>query len=69
VSVRDITPEAVLTAVQAGADDVFKLAETFEVMHVSHTLQATVRELIDRRRLVLAERHVPLMAGARLAVS
>lgn len=69
MSVRDITPDSVVAAVQAGHDDIFKLAEHFEVMHLSHTLRSTVRALVDRRRLVFAERLVPLMAGARLVVA
>lgn len=51
MSVQDITPDAVLAAVQDGADDVFKLAEHFEVMHVSHTLRSTIAELGGSGRL------------------
>jgi hypothetical protein len=51
VSVRDITLDSVVAAVQAGHDDVFKLAEHFEVMHVSHTLRSTLREAVDSRAL------------------
>jgi len=56
MSVRDITPDAVLAAVRAGDDDVFKLAETFEVMHVSHTLRTTIALLNDAGRLHVVRR-------------
>jgi hypothetical protein len=53
VSVQDITPDSVLAAVNAGADDIFKLAEHFEVMHVSHTLRSTIAALVIDGRLVM----------------
>lgn len=52
MSVRDITPDTVLAAVQGGADDIFKLAEHFEVTHVSYTLRSTVAGLGKSGRLV-----------------
>lgn len=69
MSVRDITPDAVLAAVLAGHDDVFKLAEHFEVMHVSHTLRSTISELVEADRLVFdgyrgAGMSLPILAVA-----
>jgi hypothetical protein len=52
VSVRDITPSSVLAAIGDGHDDVFKLAEHFQVMHVSYTLRSTVTELVDASWIV-----------------
>lgn len=69
MSVRDITPDSVVAAVQAGHDDVFKLAEHFEVMHVSHTLRSTIHELVEVDRLAYVTLWTPLMRGARLAVA
>jgi hypothetical protein len=53
VSVQDITPDAVVQAVQEGHDDVFKLAEHFGVMHVSHTLRSTIKELVNAGRITV----------------
>jgi len=61
VSVRDITPDAVLAAVQAGHDDVFKLADHFEVMHVSHTLRGTIAHLEEGKRLVPTDANAGLL--------
>lgn len=54
MSVKDITPAAVLAAVQAGHDDVYKLAEYFVVLHTSHTLRSTIAALVEADRLVVA---------------
>lgn len=45
MSVRDITSDSVLAAIRAGDDDFFKLAETFGVLHVSHTLRSALNQL------------------------
>lgn len=62
MSVQDITADAVLLAVRDGYDDVFKLAEHFGVLHVSHTLRSALNELgnaglitVDRDRGFLIE--------------
>lgn len=47
MSVQDITPDAVVTAVQAGHDNLDKLAEHFGVMYMSHTLNTTLTKLIE----------------------
>jgi hypothetical protein len=54
VSVQDITLDSVLAAVQAGHDDVYKLAEHFVVLHTSHTLRSTIAALVEADRLVVA---------------
>jgi hypothetical protein len=71
MGVRDITPDAVLAAVLAGHDDVFKLAEHFGVPHVSHTLRSTIHELAeaDPPQLAYVTLWTPLMRGAQLAVA
>lgn len=53
MSVNDINPDMVLKAVDAGADDLFKLAHLFGVIPTSHTLQTTIAELVDEDRLVV----------------
>ena len=55
MGVRDINPGAVLDAIKDGCDDIYKLAERFEVMHVSHTLRTTVHQL-GSAGLVLVDR-------------
>ncbi len=47
MSVQDITPDAVLAAIEAGHDDVDKLAQYFGVLHVSHTLRSTITGLAE----------------------
>lgn len=69
MSVRDVTPDAVLAAVLAGHDDVFELAAHFEVMHTSYTLRSTIAELVEADRLVFvgyrgAGVSVPILAVA-----
>jgi len=55
VSDTDITPDAVVAAVQAGHDDALKLAEHFQVLPVSHTLRSTIAGLIGAQRLMPCE--------------
>jgi hypothetical protein len=45
VSVRDITPDAVLAAVEAGCDTLFRLAERFEVLPHSAFLRDALAAL------------------------
>ncbi len=52
MSVQDITPDAVLAAIEAGHDDVDKLAQHFEVLHVSHTLRLTIAGLAEAGRVL-----------------
>jgi DNA-binding IclR family transcriptional regulator len=42
MSIEDITGDTVCAAVQAGRDDVYKLAEHFGVPHTSSTLRRMV---------------------------
>lgn len=55
MSVKNITPDAVFYAVQAGYDDVYKLAEHFVVLHTSHTLRSTLNVLERAGRLTVSE--------------
>ncbi|MFI5938068.1 hypothetical protein [Actinoplanes sp. NPDC051494] len=55
MSVSDITPIAVVAAIRAGHDDVDKLAEKFVVLHTSHTLRSTLKELGDAGRVEKVE--------------
>lgn len=47
MSVQDITPDSVLAAIDAGYDDIDKLAQHFVVLHVSHTLRSTIAKLAE----------------------
>lgn len=53
MSIHDVTPEMVFRAVQAGSDDVFKLAHLFGVVPTSHTLRSTITQLVEEDRLVV----------------
>lgn len=52
MSVQDITPDSVLAAIEAGHDDVDKLAQHFGVLHVSHTLRSTIAGLAEAGRVL-----------------
>lgn len=54
MTVQHLNPDAVLAAVLAGHDDVYKLAEHFVVLHTSHTLRSTIAALVEADRLVVA---------------
>lgn len=52
MSVQDITPDAVLAAIDAGHDDIDKLAQRFGVLHVSHTLRSTIAGLAEAGKVL-----------------
>ena len=52
-----ISQAAVLAAVLAGDDTLFKLAETFDVAHSSFTLRRVVYELADARQVRIQEHY------------
>lgn len=55
MGVNDITAARVLEAVKAGDNNLFALAETFDVPHSSFTLRRVVYELADARLVRVRE--------------